>query len=87
MSHIIDYEPSSYEEVANQQAGRDAMMEEYQSIMKNGGVSIHHEEWCVGCCFETLWEVCGDLQMDLQDQEWSRWKLKKSPAMHTNIIG
>ena len=35
MSHIIDYEPSSYEEVANQQVGRDAMMEEYQSIMKN----------------------------------------------------
>ena len=35
MSHVIDYEPSSYEEVANQQAGRDAMMEEYQSIMKN----------------------------------------------------
>ena len=50
MSHIIDYEPSSYEEVANQQVGRDAMMEEYQSIMKND-----------------VWEVCGDLQMDLQD--------------------
>ena len=29
MSHIIDYEPSSYEEAANQQVGRDAMMEEY----------------------------------------------------------
>ena len=35
MSHIIDYEPSSYEEVANQKVGRDAMMEEYQLIMKN----------------------------------------------------
>ena len=35
MSHIIDYEPSSYEEAANQQVGRDAMMEEYQCIMKN----------------------------------------------------
>ena len=34
MSHIIDYEPSSYEEAANQQVGRDAMMEEYQLIMK-----------------------------------------------------
>jgi hypothetical protein len=35
MSHIIDYEPSSYEEAANQQVGRDAMMEEYQLLMKN----------------------------------------------------
>ena len=35
MSNIIDYDPSSYEDVANQQVGRDAMMEEYQSIMKN----------------------------------------------------
>ena len=35
MSHIIDYEPSSFEEAANQQVRRDAMMEEYQSIMKN----------------------------------------------------
>ena len=34
MSHIIDYEPSSYEEDVNQQVGRDAMMEEYQLIMK-----------------------------------------------------
>ena len=35
MSHIIDYEPSNYEEVANQQVERDAMMKEYQLIMKN----------------------------------------------------
>ena len=35
MIHIIDHEPSSYEEATNQQVGRDAMMEEYQSIMKN----------------------------------------------------
>jgi hypothetical protein len=35
MSHIIDYEPSSFEEVVGQQVWRDAMMEEYQSIMKN----------------------------------------------------
>jgi hypothetical protein len=33
--HIIDYEPSSYEEVAGQQVWKDSMMEEYQSIMKN----------------------------------------------------
>jgi hypothetical protein len=30
MSHIIDSEPSCYEE-----ASRDVMMEKYQSIMKN----------------------------------------------------
>jgi hypothetical protein len=35
MSHIIDYEPSCYEETSSQQVWRDAMMEEYQSIMKN----------------------------------------------------
>jgi hypothetical protein len=34
MSYIIDSEPSIYEEVADQQVWRDAMME-YQSIMKN----------------------------------------------------
>jgi hypothetical protein len=35
MSHIIDSEPSSYEEATGQQVWKDAMMEEYQSIMKN----------------------------------------------------
>jgi hypothetical protein len=35
MSHIIDYEPSCYEEASSQPIWRDAMMEEYQSIMKN----------------------------------------------------
>ena len=35
MSHIIDAEPSSYEEAATQQVWKDAMVEEYQSIMKN----------------------------------------------------
>ena len=35
MSHIIDTEPSSYEKYAGQSVWRDAMMEEYQSIMKN----------------------------------------------------
>ena len=35
MSHIIDTEPSSYEEDAGQSVWRDAMMEEYQSIMKS----------------------------------------------------
>ena len=35
MSHIINSEPSTYEEVADQLVSRDAMMEEYQSIMMN----------------------------------------------------
>jgi hypothetical protein len=35
MSSIIDYEPTSVEEAADQQVWRDAMMEEYHSIMKN----------------------------------------------------
>jgi hypothetical protein len=35
MSHIIDSEPSSCEKVFDQQVWKDAMMEEYQSIMKN----------------------------------------------------
>jgi hypothetical protein len=35
MSKIIDLEPSTYEEAAKQQVWKDAMMEEYQSIMKN----------------------------------------------------
>jgi hypothetical protein len=35
MSHIIDYEPSCYEEASIQPVWRDAMMEEYQSMMKD----------------------------------------------------
>jgi hypothetical protein len=35
MSHIIDSKPSSYEEAADQEAWKDSMMKEYQSIMKN----------------------------------------------------
>ena len=35
MSHIIDLEPSPCEEVVEQWLWRDAMVEEYQSIMKN----------------------------------------------------
>jgi hypothetical protein len=35
MSNIIDFEPSSFEEAIGQQVWKDAMMEEYQSIMKN----------------------------------------------------
>ena len=35
MNHIIDTKPSSYEEAEGQLVWRDAMMEEYKSIMKN----------------------------------------------------
>jgi hypothetical protein len=35
MSKIIDSEPSYFKEVAKQQVWKDAMMEEYQFIMKN----------------------------------------------------
>jgi len=35
MANIIDSEPSSFEEAANQQVWRDAMMEEHNSIMRN----------------------------------------------------
>jgi hypothetical protein len=35
MSHIIDTDTSSYEEESSQHVWRDAMIEEYPSIMKN----------------------------------------------------
>jgi hypothetical protein len=35
MTSIIDSEPSSYEEAANQQVWQDAMVEEHNSIMRN----------------------------------------------------
>ena len=35
MSNIIDSEPSTFEEVVEKAKWKDAMMEEYQSIMKN----------------------------------------------------
>ena len=35
MSSILDSEPSTYDEVVGQQCWKEAMMEEYESIMKN----------------------------------------------------
>jgi hypothetical protein len=35
MSHIIDFDPSYYEEACGKPVWRYAMMEEYNSIMKN----------------------------------------------------
>jgi hypothetical protein len=35
MSSILDVEPSTYDEFASRQCWKDAMMEEYECIMKN----------------------------------------------------
>ena len=35
MSNIINSEPSSYDQAADHQVWKDAMVDEYQSIMKN----------------------------------------------------
>jgi hypothetical protein len=35
MSHIIDSEPSCHGEATGEQVWKDAMIEEYQSILKN----------------------------------------------------
>jgi hypothetical protein len=54
MRNIIDSEPSTFEEVVEKQEWKDAMMEEYQSIMKNDvwevvprpeGKSIVNSKW------------------------------------------
>ena len=78
MSHIIDYEPSSYEEVANQQVGRDAMMEEYQSIMKN-------DVWDVVPRPEGKFVVTSKWIYKIKHV--ADGSIKKYPAMHTNTIG
>jgi hypothetical protein len=40
MSNNIDYKPSSFQEVADQQVWHDTMVEEYTSIMKNDAWDI-----------------------------------------------
>ena len=54
MSHIIDSKPTTYEEASRYQVWKDAMVEEYQSIMKNdvwevvprpGGKSVVTSKW------------------------------------------
>ena len=35
MSSILDFEPSTYDEAVGQQCWKDAMLEEYECIMKN----------------------------------------------------
>ena len=59
---FIDKEPSNYEEAAERKEWKDAMIEEYQSIMKN-------DVWDV---VQTRREVSCNFQMDLQDQACCR---------------
>ena len=77
MSHIIDYEPSSYEESVNQQVGRDAMMEEYRCIMKN-------DVWDVVPRPEGNFVVTSKWIYKIKHAVDG--SIKKSPAMHTNTI-
>ena len=77
-SHIINYEPSNYEEAANQQVGRDAMMEEYQSIMKN-------DVWDVVLIPEGKFVVISKRIYKIKNE--LDGSIKKSPIMHTNTIG
>ena len=78
MSHIIDYEPSSYEEATNQQVGRDTMMEEYQSIMKN-------DVWDVVPRPEGKLVVTSKWIYKIKHA--TNGSIKKYLAMHTNTIG
>jgi hypothetical protein len=51
MSNILDSEPSSFQEATNQQVWRDAMVEDYTSIMKNDVRGIVHviAQFVLGC--------------------------------------
>ena len=62
---IIDKEPSNYEEDEEKKEWKDAMIEKYQSIMKN-------DVWDVVPTLEG--EVCCDFQVDLQNQACCRWQ-------------
>ena len=65
MSYIIDLEPTTYEEESNHQVWKDAMMEEYQSIMKNDVWEIVPRPKGKASC---------NFQMAIQNQTWSRWE-------------
>lgn len=63
VSRINESKPSTYEEAADQQVWRDAMVEKYNSITKNS----------VGGCSKTYGEVNGDFQVVLQNQTCCGW--------------
>ena len=72
---IIDAEPSSFDEAVGKQVWKDAMHEEYQSIMKN-------DVWEV--VPRPKGEVCRDFQVDLQNKTCSRWKYRE---VQSSILG
>ena len=63
---LRDSEPSTFEEASQHLVWRDAMMEEYHSIMKNDA--------CLGDSIETGGEVSCDFQMALQGKACCRWQ-------------
>jgi hypothetical protein len=58
MSSISDAEPSSFEEADRLQVWKDAMLEEYKSI-------VYTKEQCLGHCAEAKGQISGLFQMDL----------------------
>jgi hypothetical protein len=56
MSNISDFKPYSFEEVDKLQVWKDAMLEEYKSIIK---------KQCLGHCAEAKRQIIGFFQMDL----------------------
>ena len=66
LSDIIDAEPSSFEESVEKKVWKHAMLEEYQSIMKN-------DVWDLVPRPEGK-SVSSDFQVDLQDKTCNRWK-------------
>ena len=63
MSDLVHKEPTCFEEATKQKEWVDAMIEEYQSIIKND----------VGNSTKTKRQVSGILKMDLQNKALSRW--------------
>jgi hypothetical protein len=73
MSELIEAEPSSFQEASEQQVWRDAMMEEYSSIMKNDvwevvprpeGKSVVGSRWIYKIKHACRWQ-CGQVQSPL----------------------
>ena len=64
MCDLVDQEPTSYEEGAQKEEWVEAMIEEYQSIMKN-------DVWDI---VPKPKNKCGFFEMDLQDKICCGWK-------------
>ena len=59
MCDLVDKEPSCFEEAIKQKEWVDAVVEEYQSIIKN--------DVCMGNSTEIERQVIGILELDLQN--------------------